>query len=652
MANGAGNPSAVFSAKDLSVDFYRTGRNWNLSSDKPNKMVLPEHDYGAILKSGFARTFSNPVFICLFLVALALITFWPATRYDFVNYDDSDYFTANPYVLSGLTSANSVWAFTTGHASNWHPLTWLSLMLDADLFGKNPAGPHFTNLVFHASNTALLFLLFWKLTAAVWRSAFVAALFALHPLHVESVAWIAERKDVLSTFFALLALLSYAHYAKENCRRSFGFALAFFALGLMAKPMLVTLPFVMLLLDWWPLQRISNPGFQTSNLRRLIFEKTPFFLLTIISCVITFVVQQKGGAVAALAKISLAERIENAFVSYARYLGKTFWPHALASPYPHPGHWEMSLVIFSAALVIGLSAIAVLFARRFPFVFTGWFWFVGTLIPVIGLVQVGNQAMADRYTYLPLIGIFIIFACGLNELCVNWRLPRLAAAFLAAIILFAASLQTRSQLAYWQNSGTLFRHTLAVTENNFVAWTDLGTYLSSQGQLPEAMDCFQKSLQINPDSADTLYNFGNALTRLGRLDEAMNNYRRALAIDPDRADALANLGFALSAKKQFTDAVSCFEQALKLDPDSAAAHNNLATALFTEHRFGDAAQHYRAAIRLAPDNPQIYANLGDTLVRLGQPAEAVQNYETVLRLNPDDARTRAKLQALGVQTSN
>jgi protein O-mannosyl-transferase len=615
-------------------------------------MILPEQEHGIILKSRLVRVLSRPFFSCLLLAAMTLLVFWPVTRCDFINYDDPDYFTANPHVLSGLTSGGVHWAFTTGHASNWHPLTWLSLMLDVEWSGKNPAGLHFTNLLFHTINAVLLLLLLWKLTAALWRSAFVAALFALHPLHVESVAWIAERKDVLSTLFALLALLSYARYAKENRPRSFAFALIFFALGLMAKPMLVTLPFALLLLDWWPLQRISNSGFQISNLRPLIFEKIPFFVLSTVSSIITFIVQQKGGAVAALVKYSMVERIENTFVSYARYLGKTVWPDALANPYPHPGHWEPSFVIFSVTLILGLSAIAVLSVRKFPFVFTGWFWFIGTLIPVIGLVQVGNQAMADRYSYLPLTGIFIIFAWGLNEACMNWHLPKPVVVFLGAIILLAAGLQTRNQLVYWQNSGTLFRHTLAVTENNYIAWNDLGTYLSSQGQVPEAMDCFQRSSQINPDNADALYNLGNAFARLGKVDEAIINYRHALEIDPKHADVLANLGFALAAKKQYDEAVACFEQALQLDPDAAEAHNNFATVLFIEHRFAEAAQHYREAVRLAPDNPQMYANLGDALVKLGLSAEAAQNYLTALRLNPDDARTRAKLQVLGAQLSN
>jgi tetratricopeptide (TPR) repeat protein len=608
-------------------------------------MISPDYSSVSIPETTFIRFRFKPVVLSLLLAVMTLIVFWPVTQCGFINYDDPEYFTSNQHVLSGLTSANFAWAFTTSHASNWHPLTWLSLMFDAKLFGRNAIGPHLTNLLFHAANVTLLFLLLLKLTAATWRSAAVAALFALHPLHVESVAWIAERKDVLSTFFALLALLSYARYAKENHRGNLRFALIFFALGLMSKPMLVTLPFIMLLLDWWPLQKAGN-------FRHLVIEKILFFLLGLISCVITFIVQKKSGAVAALIKLPLDGRIENAFVSYARYLGKTFWPAPLAVPYPYPGHWDLPLVIYAATLVIGLSAISILFAHKFPFVFTGWFWFVGTLIPVIGLVQVGDAAMADRYTYFPLIGIFIVFVWGGTEMCVSWRLPKPAVGVSAILVLFFAAAQTRSQIACWKSSEILFRHTLAVTENNYVAWNDLGTCLSGQGQLPEAMDCFQKSLEINPDNADAFYNMGNVLVRLGNVDGAINNYRRALELDPNHADILDNLGFALAQKRRFDEAVSCFEKALQLKPDSADTHNNFAAVLFVEHRFDEAAQHYRKAIRLAPNDAQFFANLGDTLVRLGQPAEAAQNYQTALRLNPDDARTRLKLQSLGPQISN
>lgn len=603
----------------------------------------------------------------MLLAAATLIAFWPVTRCDFLNYDDTDYFTSNPHVLTGLTMANISWAFTTGHASNWHPITWLSLMFDASWAGKNPFVPHLTNLLFHTANVILLFLLLRRLTAATWRSAFVAALFALHPLHVESVAWVSERKDVLSLCFGLLALLAYARYAKQSAvngqqsvasSRAINYqpstihyflSLLLFALSLMSKPMLVTLPFLMLLLDWWPLQRISTWNFQLANVRAVLLEKIPFLMLSLASSVITFVVQQKGGAVATFTSFPLPERVANAFVSYARYLGKTVWPEPLANPYPHPGHWDLSLVIYSVALVAGLSAIAVLLARKYPFAFTGWFWFLGTLIPMIGLVQVGEAAMADRYSYLPLIGIFIIVVWGAGEVFARWRLPQAAIALAAALILLASAVQTRSQLQFWRNSETLFRHTLAMTENNQVAWNNLGTWLSGSGQVAEAMDCFRRALQIKPGNPNTLYNLGNAFAKLGNWDEAINNYQSALQTTPDAADILSNLGFALAARKQYADATACFEKSLKLDPDSADAHNNFATVLFIGHRFDEAAQHYRAALRLAPDNPQICANLGDVLVKLGQTAEAVQSYQKALRLQPDNERVKAKLQALGVK---
>ena len=622
--------------------------------------------------AGKSSVFAQPVVLCLLLVAVTLAVYWPVLRCDFVNYDDPDYFFSNPHVLAGLSSSNLVWAFCTGHAGNWHPLTWLSLMLDRELFGPGPAGPHFTNLLFHLANTVLLFLLFRRLTRAPWRSAFVAALFALHPLHVESVAWISERKDVLSTFFGLLALVFYTRYAQKRStdkgrassatteslaldpRRStlnYYLALFFFALGLMSKPMLVTLPLVMLLLDWWPLKRFTIYDLRFTILR-LAREKIPFFVLSAISCVVTFIAQQKGGAITKLAGISMTGRIENAFVSYARYLDKTFWPSPLANPYPHPGHWGFPLVIYSVALVAGLSAIAVLYARRFPFFFTGWFWFAGTLVPVIGLVQVGIQSMADRYTYVPLIGLFIIFVWGLAETGMSRHVPKTLIAVLTAMVLVVSARRTRNQLSYWQNNETLFRHTLAVTENNYLAYNNLGTWLSKKGQIAEAMDCFHKSLQINPDNSDVLYNLGNAFAKLGNWDEAINNYQRALQITPNQPDVLDNLGFALAAKKQFAAAVVCFEAALKLNPDYADAHNNLATVLFIQKRFNEAVRHFREALRITPGNPQIYSNLGDALVQKGQTTEAVRCYREALRLKPGDPQIRAKLQALGAQISN
>ena len=377
-----------------------------------------------------------------------------------------------------------------------------------------------------------------------------------------------------------------------------------------------------------------------------MLEKIPFFLLSAASCVVTYIAQQKGGAVTALTRISLSQRLDNAFVSYARYLGKTFWPVNLAVLYPLPVHWNTLWVILSLLLVIGFSVAAVWLGRKLPFVPVGWFWFVGTLVPVIGLVQVGIQSMADRYTYVPLIGVFTILVWGLGAVCASRRAPKPWIIFLAMTLFVACAFRTRDQLHYWQNDETLFRHTLAVTKNNYLAYNNLGTWLSKKGQIAEAMDCFHKSLKIKPDDSDVLYNLGNAFARLGNWDEAINNYKRALQIIPNQPDILDNLGFAFAARKQFADAIACFEAALKLDPDSADAHNNLATVLFIQKRFDEAIRHYREALLITPDNPQIYSNLGDALVKQGQTAEAVRCYQEALRLNPDDPNINARLQAL------
>jgi protein O-mannosyl-transferase len=602
--------------------------------------------------------FSGPLGIGLLLAAVTLAVWWPVVHCDFLNYDDPDYFTNNPHVLTGLKWGNVVWAFTTGHASNWHPLTWLSLMLDAELFGKGPAGPHFTNLLFHTANTVLVFLLLRRLTclredaparqaAATWRSALVAALFALHPLHVESVAWVSERKDVLSAFFGLLSLLCYARYVRESqapgskFKIVYALALMFFALGLMGKPMLVSLPLIMLLLDFWPLQRFSG-----ASLRQLLVEKIPFFAFSAASCIVTFIVQQKGGAVASLVNIAVADRFENALISYARYLGKVFWPEPLAAPYPLPPHWLLLTVLLAFVLFAGLGLAAIGLRRKYPFGFTGWLWFVVMLVPVIGLIQVGNAAMADRYTYLPLIGVFLILAWGAGEVLKDGRAPKLLLAGVAAAVLAACAGQTRRQLEFWRNNETLFRHALAVTKDNFTAEVNLGTWLSKNGQMPEAMELFHQALLLRPDDPDVLFNLGNAFARLGDWDKAIASYQRARQMAPPPADLLNNLGLALASKRQYAEAAANFEAALKLNPDSADTHNNLAAILFMEQQFDQAAQHYREALRLAPDDPRIYVNLGDTLVRLGQTAEAAKCYREALRLDPGDPSLEARLKSL------
>jgi Flp pilus assembly protein TadD len=623
--------------------------------------------------------FSRPLILGLLLAVVTLAVYWPVRQCDFLGYDDPLYYSENARVQAGLTLDNLGWAFTTNAAANWHPLTWLSLMLDAEMFGNRPAGPHLVNLLFHIGNTILLFVLLRRLTAAVWQSALVAALFALHPLHVESVAWIAERKDMLCAFFMLLTLLAYAKAAMndtehaENKRPSnpatachaspfYFLSLLFFALALMSKPMAVTLPFLLLLLDWWPLNRAGNFTFQFSNssermknsarFKMLLLEKIPFFALSAAACLITFLAQQKSNAVATLTTFPLPVRLENAFVAYARYLGKTVWPATLANPYPHPGHWPLPLVLFSVLLFAGLGVAAFWFARKIPFLFTGWFWFVGMLVPVIGLVQVGTQSMADRYAYLPVIGIFIIFVWGLARMMAHLNFPKLLIAAAAILILAASAVRTREQLSYWQNDGTLFSHALAVTENNCTASVDLGSWLLKNGQTPAALERYRAALQMSPDDPLVLYDAANAFAGLGNLGEAIKNYRRALQFAPGRPNILNNLGCALMGQNRLPEAITNFEAALKAQPDFVFAHNSLGTALFKQGRFDEAAQHFFTAAKLAPENPQFAANLGDALVRLGKPAAAADCYRQALQLEPGNQEILSKLNALAGHPGN
>ncbi len=624
-------------------------------------MNSSENQNNAGWKSGLARALANPVFICLLLAAVTLVVYWPVKNCDFVDYDDAAYFSSNHHVLGGLTRANIAWAFTTNDTAYWHPLTWLSLMLDAELYGKTPAGPHLTNLLFHTTNTILLFLLFRCLTGAVWRSAFVAALFALHPLHVESVAWIAERKDVLSTFFGLLALWAYARFVQksevENQVSSlrppasgyYWLALLFFALGLMSKPMLVTLPFVLLLLDYWPLQRFTTyeSQFKFSIWPFLLWEKIPFFILAVVSSAVTYSCQKNLGAVTTLERSPLLVRLAKVPINYVTYLQKTIWPESLAMPYAYETTVSFTIAVVWAMLLAGVTLLTLWRISSRPYLAVGWFWYLGTLVPVIGLVQVGGTPLADRFTYLPLIGLFVALAWGMGEMCVERRTPKLLIIFLAAIILAVCALRTRDQLGYWQNNETLLRHTLAVTKNNYIACINLGTWLSKKGQPVEAIGYFHQALQINPDDPDVLYNLGNACAKVGNWDEAIANYRHALRINPHQADVLDNLGLALVVKKQYAEAVTNFVAALKLNPDSASTHNNLATILFMEHRFKEAAQHYREALRITPDDPQLRVNFGDALLKLGQTNDAVKCYQAALRLDPGNAKIQAKMQTLG-----
>lgn len=610
------------------------------------------------------------------LAFATLAIYLPVRNFGFVNYDDFIYFSGNPHVLGGLTWANIRWAFSTGETGNWHPLTWLSLMLDAQIFGGGATIPHLTNVLLHIANSILVFLLFRQMTGALWRSAILAMMFAVHPLHVESVAWISERKDVLSSFFGLLALLFYACYGKNGRPVQLVFVHFFFICSLMAKPMLVTLPFVMLLLDFWPLQRFngSQPG-------RLLIEKVSFFALSAAASTVTFIFQKKDSLVVGLVWIPVASRVENIFISYARYLAKIFWPFNLSAPYPHPIQWPVTLAIFSIVLFLALSLAAVALKKKYLFVFTGWFWFAGMLVPVIGIVQVGLPAMADRYAYLPMIGILIVVVWVVCEIIGRIRLPHGAIAFCLVVIFLACGWRARNQVGVWRDDQTLFGHAVTVTKNNYLASLNLAFWYSKNGRIQDALNCYDSALKmstndfvvmwyskagrvqagldyyyntfrINPNDPTALYNLGNASVKIGRWDEAISDYRRALQITPNQPDVLDNLGLALAQNKQLPEAAACFQAALKLQPDAVNAHNNLATIFFVQTNFEAAAKEFDLARQLSPGDVRICANLAGTYERLGQTNLAVKYYQQALRLQPDNQNVRTRLKSLGGEPAN
>jgi len=549
------------------------------------------------------------------LAASVLVVYAQVYAFDFLNYDDTLYLTENEHTPQGLTLANVKWAFTTRHASNWHPLTWLSYMLDVSLFGMNPGFHHLVNVLFHAANAVLLFYVLRALTAgALWRSAAVAALFALHPLHVESVAWIAERKDVLSTLFGLLALFAYSAYVRRPNGARYGAVAALFALSLMAKPMLVTLPAVLLLLDYWPLGRLTpardgGPGVARQCVR-LAVEKAPLFVLALASSVVAVLAQHAGASMTGLERLPMTIRLGNAAVSYGHYLLMTVWPRGLAVFYPHPGRDLAGWHAFLAAVV--LAALSVLFlagARKRPYLATGWLWYLGTLLPVIGIVQVGAQAMADRYTYVPLIGLFILMAWGVADLVASRRLPRGLLALAAAAVLAAFAVCSYVQVGHWRNNVTLFEHALAVTSGSLLAHKNLGVELSAQGRYGEAVHHFTEAVAIAPGDAGLYYNIATALGAQGRHDEAVKMYLAALEADPQNADALFNLGNTYVRQGQTEAAVQCYREALQYRPDDADVYHNLGTALAAQGKTDEAVAAFQEALRLQPGHPHAVQSL-------------------------------------------
>ena len=551
---------------------------------------------------------SRPRLIALSLALITLAVFWPVGQFGFVNFDDDDYITNNPMVRSGLTAPGLGWAFTAFHASNWHPLTWLSHMADCSLFGLNAGAHHFVSVLIHAANAALLFVLLRRLTQTIWPAAVIAGLFAWHPLHVESVAWISERKDVLSTFCALLALLSYAKFIELSKAQSpkskvyFGLSLLAFAFGLMAKPMLVTLPFVLLLLDFWPLGRIQNEKLKIKNCLPLVLEKIPFFALTAISCLVTFFAQKNGEAVVSLAKVSLRYRLENAPVAAVGYLQKTFWPADLCAIYAMPDKIPALTVALSVAVLILISITAWCGRKTQPYFLVGWLWFLGTLVPVIGLVQVGGQAMADRYTYIPSIGLFLALVFLARAGAARWQMPKIITGGVVVLIATACIIATEKQLPCWRDGEALFRQAVAVNPRNDVALIDLGVALDAKGQFAAALEIYHRAEKIAPERYQLHNNLGNVHSLLGRHAEALAEYREGIRLRPDRAALHNAVGMELAALGQFAGALLEFAVAEKLNPAAASPHLEAAKVLFKLGRDADGVEEFRAALRLEPDN--------------------------------------------------
>lgn len=578
------------------------------------------------------------------LAAATLTAFRGVAGNDFVVYDDDQYVTANPALRGGLTAQAIRWAFTTGHAANWHPLTWLSHLLDVELFGFAPRGHHLMNLALHVAATLLLFLLLRQLTGNALPSLATAALFGLHPAHVESVAWVAERKDVLSTLLGLLAIAAYAGWVRRPSWLRYGVLVGVFALGLLTKPMLVTLPFVLLLLDFWPLRRWRWEE-ALAGLAPRVREKLPLFVLAAAASLVTLLVQRGGGAVQSADRYPLMIRCQNAAVAYADYLRQLVWPVDLAVFYPHPGaSLALVRVLGSLGLLLFLTAGAWRLRRSQPALLVGWLWFVGTLVPVIGLVQVGWQARADRYTYLSSIGLFVALAWGARALATTpERRTALAAATGAALA--ACCLLTHAQVGYWRDSETLFLRTLAVTRENFLAHNNLGHFYNEQGRPAEALPHLQDAIRIRPGYSEAHTNLGRALFLLGRLDEAGTQFERAITLQPDDPVTLNNLGFTRLQQGELAAAERWYRLALEQAPDWAELHHRIAVLLLLENRPDEARFHYERAVALDPADAESLNDLGYLLLLDGRLDEAIARLEAALRLRPDLELARGNLVA-------
>ena len=583
------------------------------------------------------------LWLSLVLIALNLFIYAPALNSGFLTWDDPGYVTKNAEVLRGLTWQGLQWAFTTGHASNWHPLTWLSHMLDVQFYGEAAGLHHLTNILLHIANTLLLFWALCRMTGT-WRpGVVVAALFAVHPMHVESVAWVAERKDVLSALFFMLTLHAYIRYVRRPRPGGYLAVAAFFALGLMSKPMLVTLPFVLLLLDFWPLRRAQLEPGQKRRWLLLVREKIPLFALSAASSIVTIVVQSQGGAVASLRATPLGDRLANVLVSYSAYVFKMLWPADLVAYYPYR-LWPWSLAVGSGLLLIAATFFSIRLARKHPHLLVGWLWYLGMLLPVIGLIQVGDQAMADRYTYLPFIGLFIVAVWSAPLLLSRWR-HRNAVLLSAAVILIGVlAASARAQVRYWKSDLALWTHTVEKRGNdNFVAHTKLGAALASLGRFAPAIEQYTAALRINPEMDEALTSLGLVYFRQGRLGEALAQYNEAVRFNPRYAEAYINRGIVLGVQGKRSQAIEDFRAALKMSPDNAEVHYNLGYALAENGQTDEAVSHFNEALRINPGHAQARNRMGTILALQGRLGEAIEQYTRALSIRGDFLEARVNL---------
>jgi len=601
--------------------------------------------------------------ICLSLGLVTACLYWPVHQHGFILLDDEDYLTGNPLVKMGITSESVHWAFTHCYAGNWHPLTWISHMLDCQWFGLDAGKHHLVNAAFHGLNALLLFLLLQRLTRTRWPSAFVAALFALHPLHVESVAWAAERKDVLSLFFFLLTLLAYTRFGEAAKRKPpvargrwlwYGLALAGLALGLMSKSMLVTTPFVLLLLDFWPLERISPAPLksQTPAVRAVLLEKIPFLLLSALSCAMTVWAQSAGRAVGSFDNFPVGARIANSLTAYLTYLEKLFWPVNLSIFYPFPAELPVGRAVIAFVLLALITALAVRHVRRYPYLLVGWLWYLGTLVPVIGLVQVGSQALADRYTYLPLIGLFIMLAWGFNDLTARWKHQKIAAPLLAGLVLIACAALTARQISFWPSTKTLFAHAAAVDDQNYLAWTVLGDQLRLEGKLGLAVDDLNRAIRLRRNSEIPWHGLALALTAMNKLPEAEDAYQNALKLSPENTHLLSDYAQCLITLGRLDDATEQLKRAQEVNPILIEPRLLHIVILKKQGRLNDALNECRAILQLEPANANALIHLASICSVLGRPDQASIAYRQAVKADPANRQARIGLGLALIETHN